>query len=384
MINFSIGAFMKSCVLTLVFLALPAFAQEPKQNFVVNVGTPEGQLLQQIGQELDDAKKQMLMEDFLNKYPMHEGAAWVCAMLEVDYNQNKDYDKSLAVADKIYAINPDMDVAYGALKAAEGKEDVDLVKKWSARTSEAARKVIATLKTPANDDDKQRLQYSKEVDAYSEYALYVLALKLKEPKDTIALIDALEHQNPKSQYLPQAADYYFAALEKAGEGAKACPAATRMATADAKNAEAMLVAAQCSWTGNRADGVISFGSKAAAALNSRSKPEGVSDADWAAQKQAMLGRADFYIGQGYTMQGRYGPANKSLRASLGALKGSELYPFALFDLGLANYNLGKTIGDKAQMREGLKYFEESAAIKSGVQDQAARNASLVKNELGGK
>lgn len=373
---------MKSCVLTLILLALPAFAQQPRQNFVINVGTPEGQLLQQIGQELDDAKKQMLMEDFLNKYPMHEGAPWVCAMLEVDYNQSKDYDKSLAIADKVYAANPDMDVAYGALKAAEDKEDVDLVKKWSARTSEAARKVVSSLKAPANDDDKQRLQYAKEVDAYSEYALYVLALKLKEPKETINLIETLEHQNPKSQYLPQAADTYFAALEKAGEGAKTCPAATRMATADSKNAEAMLVAAQCSWTGNRADGVVSYGTKAAAALNSRTKPEGMSDSDWAAQKQSLLARADFYIGQGNTMQGRYGPANKSLRAALGSLKGTELYPFALLDLGLANYNLGKTIGDKAQIREGLKYFEEAAAIKSPAQDQAARNASLVKKELG--
>lgn len=374
---------MKNCVLALVLLALPLFAQQPKQP-VFNVGTPEGQLLQQIGQELDDAKKQMLMEDFISKYPKHENAPWVAAMLEADYNQAKEYDKALEVADKVYATNPDMDVAWGALKAAEGKEDPALVKTWSARTSEAARKVIAGLKAPANEDDKQQLKYAKDVDAYSEYALYVLALKLKEPKETIDLIDALEHQNPKSQYLPEAADTYFAALEKAGEGAKACPAATRMAAADSKNAEAMLVAAQCSWTGNRADGVISYGNKAAAALNARTKPEGVSDADWATQKQAMMGRADFYIGQGYTMQGRYGPANKSLRAALGPLKGSELYAFALFDLGLANYNLGKTIGDKAQMREGLRYFEQSAAIKSSVQDQAARNATLVKNELGGK
>ena len=376
---------MKSWFVALALLVVPAVAQQPRQNFVVNVGTPEGQLLQQIGQELDDAKKQMLMEDFLDKYPKHEGAPWVAAMLEAIYNQDKQYDKSLDVAEKVYANSPDMDVAYAALKAAEGKEDVGLVKKWSARTSEAARKAVASMKAPSNDDEKQQLTYAKDVDVYSEYALYVLALKLKEPKDTVDLIDTLEHQNPKSQYLPEAADTYFEALEKSGEGAKVCPAATRMATADAKDAEAMLVAAQCSWTANRADGVISYGSKAAAALNSRTKPEGVSDSDWASTKQSLLGRADFYIGQGYTMQGRYGPANKSLRASLGAIKANEqFYAIALFDLGLANYNLGKSIGDKAQIREGLKYFEQSAGMKSNVQDQAARNASLVKNELGGK
>jgi tetratricopeptide (TPR) repeat protein len=377
---------MKSSWLALTLLIVPAFAQQPHQNFVINVGTPEGQLLQRIGQEIDDARKQMLMEDFLNKYPMHEGAPWVCATLEVAYNQQKEYDKSLAVAEKIYAITPDMDVAYGALKAAEGKEDIDLVKKWAGRTSASARKAVAAMKTPTTDDQKQQLTYDKDVDEYSEYALYVLALKLKEPKDTVDLIDALERQNPKSQYLPLAAPIYFEALEKSGQGAKACPAADRMAAGDPKNAEAMLFAAQCSWTGNRAAGVISYGEKAAAALNSRTKPPaGMSESDWASKRQTMLGTADFYVGQGYTMQGRYGPANKSLRAALGSIKENEqLYAIALFDLGLANYNLGKTIGDRAQMRQGLKYFQESAAMKSAVQDQAARNASLIRNELGGR
>jgi len=376
---------MKNRLLVLALLIVPAFAQQPRQNFVINVGTPEGQLLQQIGQELDDAKKEMLMQDFLDKYPRHEGAAWVCAMLAVDYNQQKEYDKSLAITEKVYANTPDMDVAYAGLKAAEGKEDVELVKKWSARTSAAARKEIASAKPPTNDEEKQQATYTKDVDMYSEYALYVLALKVKEPKETIDLIDALEKQNPKSQYLAEGAATYFEALEKAGEGAKACPAAARMAAADAKNAEAMLFAAQCSWTGNRADGVINYASKAVTALNSRTKPEGTSDSDWATKKATMLGSANFYIGQGYTMQGRYGPATKALRASLGSIKGNEaFYAIALFDLGLANYNLGKTVGDKAQMREGLRFFEQSAAMKSSVQDQAARNASLVRNELGGK
>ena len=376
---------MKTCFFVLALLAVSALAQQPRQNFVLNVGTPEGQLLQQIGQELDDPKKDALMQDFLEKYPKHEGAAWVCAMLAVDYNGQKEYDKALDITEKIYASIPDMDVAYAGLKAAEGKEDVALVKKWAGRTSAASRKAIASAKPPANDEDKQQATYTKDVDVYSEYALYVLALKVKEPKETIDLMDTLEHQNPKSQYLAMAAPNYFEALEKAGEGAKACPAAARMAGADAKNAEAMLYAAQCSWTGNKADGVVNYGTKAVTALNSRSKPEGTSDSDWASKKASLMGSANFYIGQGYTMQQRYGPANKALRASLGSIKGNEgFYAIALFDLGLANYNLGKSVGDKSQMREGLKFFEQSASMKSSVQDQAARNASLVRNELGGK
>ena len=68
-----------------------------------------------------------------------------------------------------------------------------------------------------------------------------------------------------------------------------------------------------------------------------------------------------------------------------AIKGnSQLYAIALFDLGLANYSLGKPLGDKAQMREGLHYFQQSAEIASPMQDQASRNAKLVLAEVGGK
>jgi len=376
---------MKSHVAGLVLLALPCvlpvLAQE-RQNFVFNPSTPEGQILQSLGQEPDDARKVSLGQDFLAKYPKHEAAGWVAAQLESGLLGQKEYDKVLDVAEMSYANGPDMDAAYFALKAAVAKEDIAQTKKWSARTSEIARKNISTAKAPTDDEGKQQLEYAKQVDEYSEYALYVVALKAP-PKDEVDLVDTLIKQNPKSQYLAEVANSYFAALTKAGEGAKACPAAERMAVD--KNAEAMLYAADCSWRGNHADRVISFAAKAAEAANSRPKREGASDADWAAQKGAVLGTANFYTGVGYTMEMRYGPANKALKAALPAIKGnSQLYAIALFDLGLANYSLGKPLGDKAQMREGLHYFQQSAEIASPMQDQASRNAKLVLAEVGGK
>jgi hypothetical protein len=375
---------MKSYIASLCLLVLPgvvSLTAQEKQNFVINVGTPEGQILQSLGQETDDAHKITLAQDFLAKYPKHEASGWVAAQLESSLLAQKDNDKVLTVAEAAYANGPDMDAAYFALKAAVAKEDLAQAKTWSARTSEAARKTIASTK-PTDEDGKQQLEYAKQVGEYSEYALYVLALKA-QPKDEVDLVDTLIKQNPKSQYLPEVASSYFAALTKAGEPAKVCPAADKMAVD--KNAEAMIQAADCAWRGSRAASVISYGSKAAEAISTRSKREGVSDADWAAQKGVLLGTAQFYIGVGNAMDMRFGPANRALRAALPAIKGnSQLYAVALFDLGLANYSLGKPVGDKAQMREGLKFFQESAAISGPMQDQASRNAKLVLNELGGK
>src|SRR5580692_3332272 len=286
---------MKSYLAGLVLLALPCalpvLAQE-KQNFVFNPGTPEGQILQSLGQETDDARKVSLAQDFLSKYPKHEAAGWVAAQVESGLLAQKEYDKVLELAETAYANGPDMDAAYFALKAAVAKQDIAETKKWSARTSEAARKVISSAK-PTDDEGKQQLEYAKEVDAYSEYALYVVALKA-QPKEEVDLVDTLIKQNPKSGYLPEVANSYFAALSKSGEGAKACPAAARMAVE--KNAEAMLYAADCSWRGNKADAVVTYAAKATEAASTRAKREGVSDADWGTQKAALIGTANFYTG----------------------------------------------------------------------------------------
>ena len=376
---------MKRYILGVALLVLPVAAQE-KQSFVINVGTPEGQLLQTIGQDTDDAHKAALAQDFLSKYPKHEAAGWVCAQLESALVSQKEYDKALEAGEATYANVPDMDLAYYATKAAVAKGDVDQVKKWSARTSENARKITGSGKAPANDEDKQNLEYAKQVDEYSEYALYVTALKEKDnPKTVIDLVETIEKQNLKSRYLPLASRPYFAALEKAGEGGKVCSAADRMSGGGSKNAEAMLVAADCAWRGQRAASVVSYGSKALESINSRQKEEGMSDSDWANMKEGIQGTAECYVGVGYSLEQKWGPANKSLRAALPMLKGNEeLRGTALFYLGLANYSLGKTIGDKSQMRQGMQFFQQSAAITNPMQDQASKNAKLVLQELGGK
>jgi hypothetical protein len=264
------------------------------------------------------------------------------------------------------------DVGLNTIKAAEGKEDQEAVKKAAIKTAQIAHK-LTTGKPPADDDEKAMVEHYKEVGNYAEYALYAATLKAKDPKAVAEIGDALVEANPKSQYLWLATPGYLRAL-----GPKACATASKLAAADSKNGEALLFAADCSWRGSRADGVVSSGTRALEAFNSRPKVEGGNEGGKA-------GMANFYIGVGNAMQMKYGPANRALRAALPSIKGdSAIYANALFNLGLANYSMGKAIGDRGQMREGLKFFEESAGIQSNVQAQASRNAMLIKSELGGK
>jgi hypothetical protein len=293
--------------------------------------------------------------------------------LQTVYLNQKANDKALEAGMKVLENNPEaIDVGLNTIKAAEGKNDLEAVKKAAILTAQGAQK-LTSGQPPSDDDAKGMREHNKEVGQYAEYALYAATLKAKDPKEAIELGEALEQANPKSQYLWLATPNYLRAL-----GPKACGTATKLAAADSKNGEALLVVADCSWRGQRADGVISGGTRALEAFNSRPKVEGGGEG-------GKTGMANFYIGIGNSMQGKYGPANRALRAALPSIKGdSAIYANALFNLGLANYNLGKAIGDKGQIREGLKYFEESSQIASNVQQQASRNAMLIRSELGGK
>ena len=375
---------MKSCLFALALLVLPAVAQQPRK-FVID-NTPEGQILKQIGEEMDEGRKLALMEDFVAKYPKHDGAGWVYSQMQPLLLKKQEYDKALDAGEKALAASPeDLNSAYNNLKAAEGKKDADLVVKWSAQTSERARKISGSDKAPADDDEKQRIEYAKQVDTYSEYALYAMALQGREPKQTVELVDALIQRNPKSQYLGQVSGSYLNALIQSGQSAKACPAADKLAANDPKDTDSLLFAADCSLQRNQADRAVSYATRAQEALGSKPKPEGMSDSDWASKKSAMFGRANWIAGVGYGAVGKYGPANKALRAALPSVQGnSQLTATALFYLGLSNYQLGKTLTNRAQMREGLHYFEQCAAIKSPVQDQAEKNVRAIRSELGGR
>src|SRR5260370_37686634 len=113
---------MQSRFIAMVLLALQVVAQEGKQHFLLNNGTPEGQIIQSIIQETDDAKKLALAEDFLAKYPKNEGAGCVTVRLQLVYLTQEEYDKALDAVEKALANGPnDVDVSYYWLEAADGE-----------------------------------------------------------------------------------------------------------------------------------------------------------------------------------------------------------------------------------------------------------------------
>ncbi len=281
-----------------------------------------------------------------------------------------------------FAQAPDeLDTAYNNLKAAEGKKDAAEVEKWAGVTSTLARQAIAKL---TSDEDKGKADYARQVDKYTEYALYATSLQSTDPAAIVRLVEALDKQNAQSEYLPQAYGRYLNALRQTGNADKAGAAAERAVARDPNNEEALLAAADFYLQKNtEPDKIIQYATRAADAMNAKTKPEGMSDADWQKKKTAVLGRAQWIQGVTYSNQGKNAQADKALRAALPLVKGDDqLTALAAFYLGMANYKMGGASKNKAQLRDALGFFEQSAAIKSAVQAQAQKNVKAIRGELG--
>ena len=104
---------MKSVVL---MLALMIAASYPSTGQSFDPTTPDGAMIAAIQKESDAAKKQAMLEEFVQKYPDSKTAGWAWALLQASYLQGQQYDKALEAGQKSLASDPDqVDVAYNNL-----------------------------------------------------------------------------------------------------------------------------------------------------------------------------------------------------------------------------------------------------------------------------
>lgn len=346
-------------------------------------GTPDGAMVSSIQKEPDAAKKQAMLEDFVQKFPDSKLAGWGWGQLQAAYLQAQDYDKTIEAGEKSLAKDPDnVEIAYNNLKASEAKNDPDGVMKWSAVTSDAARKEIASAKPGAAD--QSRVDYAKQVDTYTEYSVYAAALKTTDPAKIIALTESLEKRNPNSPYLSKAYGLYLNALRSTKQSDKAGAAAARQLQRDPANEDALLVAAEHSMEQKDMDKTLQYSTKLTQVMQSKPKPEELSDADWQKKKQTFLGFGFWLQGTAYNSQTRYADADKALRQALPLVKNNnQLLPRVLFQLGAVDFQLGKSSKSTAMIKEALNFSKQSAALNSPVQIEAQNNVKAITKALGG-
>ncbi|MGD0772482.1 MAG: tetratricopeptide repeat protein [Candidatus Solibacter sp.] len=358
---------MRTCSLLLVlFLSLMAASlSAQRQKVTINPSTPEGQLLQRVTEESDDAKKVALMEQFLAQYPKHEGAVWVYSQMVASCAKLGQFDKVMAAAEKLLALDAaDLETAAAAVRAAGEKKDPDAVRKWAVQCSDLARKVAQAPKTEDEDNDafKQRVDYAKRMDAFTEYALFASVGQVPEAAKKGELLKTLEERDPESTYLSQGYGLYFLALVQSGDTPAAVAVAEKRIAQGQGNELMLATAGDFYLRQNREpQKVLDYSSKLLELVNTKPKPEGVSDADWQKSKDYFLASGQWMTGVVYCSQGKFGEADKVLRAALPLLEGNDADKAgALFNLGVANSRLKK-------LADAIKFFEQCVAIKSPYQ-----------------
>ncbi len=359
-----------------------AYAQ--RHTVTINAETPEGHVLQQIGSEVDEAKKLGLMEQFAAQHPKHEGILSVYEMLIPAYTKAGNFDAAMMTAEKLLAADPeDMDSAHAALKAAEAKKDPDAVLKWSNTTSTIARKMAASPK-PTDEDEvegwKNRVDYAKQMDVYTEYAIFAAVLQTTDPQKRILLGQGLERRNPDSKYFVQVAEQYFLALMQTGKTSEAVEFGERAVAKNAASPEMLLAVASGYITKRQPEKTLDFAQKATAAAAARPKPEGVNDADWQARQAALVGRAKWISGVTYAGQSKWALADTALRAALPAVQSDkDMLAEALFYLGLANYRLAEA-GETERIKDALQFTTQCAAIPGRFQGPANTNIKAIRSQ----
>ncbi len=367
----------------IVIAALPGMAQRYKLA-EVNAATAEGKELQSIGAETDAARKAALLEEFSTRHAKHEAIGWVLTQLQQAYFKAGNLEKTLATGDKLIALDGgDWEAGLVNLQAAVGKKDSDAVLKFGPMTMEGARKAAQEPKKAG--ESEEQFQYmatlAKDGVVYAEYAYSAAALAEPNAAKSIQLIEALEKQNPQSQYFASTVPKYVWAGRQGNLMPNLAAFGERAWARGAFYEDLLLTMADYHMQQVKdPDKAVRYAEKAAEVLTTKAKPEGISAGDWEKKKGASLGLAYWMAGTTLAGQNKPAQADKNLRAALPHIKdNAQLNGTALFYLGLMNYQMGKG-KNPAQMAEAVGFMQQSAGIAGPFQAKASTNLAVMKRE----
>ncbi len=366
-------------VAALALLVLPVAAQRYSAN--ANPESAEGQFIELIGLQSDEAKKLALVEQFTQRFPRHPAVSWAYEQLQLAAIQAGDWDKALAFGERLAQLNPDdIEVAQINIKAAESKGDRTSVKLWSDYMSRINQRVLDA--PPPKDPEqleewKRRTASAAQYAVRDEYAIYKKAFDSSDPKQQVKLLDELLKRNSDTIYLPQALVIYLNAYRSLGDNNNAMLTAEKILKTDQNNEDALLTAAEGHLRrGGASDKVMAYSARLVQLMATKKKPGIARQEDWDRKKAYYTGTAHWMMGNIYINQNRFGPADSELRVALPLLRHAEQSSATiLFYLGWSNYKL-------ENYTEAVRFFKQCMAIPSQYQEQAIKNLSVIKNEQG--
>jgi tetratricopeptide (TPR) repeat protein len=364
-------------------LALPCWAERwqpktqtcPAQRYQPNTerNTVESWIIQQVSLEPDSEKKLALLGQFVDQYPKDESIGWVYDKMYSLLAETKQFDRALAVGEKLLALDPDdLEIIHKNLKIAETKKEPALITKWSESAAQTARRITASV--PVSEACRGLLELARQVLTYTEYLSYTEILQTANRTKKVELMARFVQHNAPSPYLPLVQNLYVATMQEMGDSQKAVAMAEKILERDPSNEDLLIMVAENYWRREKdQEQAKAYAAKALALMDQKAKPDGVADGDWSKKKAQLTGRAHWIIGSLAMQQSQFAQADRSLRAALPFLKGGQLASAALFYLGWANYKLGN-------IPDAIRFNRQCQAIKGPYQLQAGKNLGVITAE----
>lgn len=379
---------MKSAKLPVAALALLLAITAPaadRHKLDADPETQEGLLLQRIQQEPTTPRKLALLEKYLADYPKGTSLAWVYEQLLPIYMDAMQWDRVLASAGGLLAVDPnDVDSAHDALKAAEALNDPELKAKYAELAWDLAARVLQTPK-PSNPDDlaqwTKRTTYAQEVLDYSEYAIATLAAAQTDDSKRADLALALQQRDPQSKFLALAKKPTVIELAKL-DPKKALQLAQEGLEKDPDDIDFLITVADHDMSLEKnLPQVLQYSLRILERLEGKPQPEGIAPAEWDNKKAKYTGWASWMAGVVYAKQARYGLSDRYLRAALANIQDEpRLLAAAYFYLGYANYALAGELSDKGRAIDAVKFSKLCADIDSPFRSLALKNLESLRND----
>ena len=351
----------------------------------VDPESQDGILLQRIQQEPTQPRKLALLEKFVAEYPKATSIAWVYEQLLPIYMEANQWERVLAAAEGLLAVDPnDLDSAHDALKAAEAQTDSELMARYAELSWDIALRVSQTPK-PSDSEDAadwtKQMDFAREVLDYSEYTLATLARAQTDELKRAGLVLALQERNPRSKFLvltkkPTVIDLATINPEKA------IPLAEQGLVTDPDNLDFLMTIADHNMSLEKdLPRVLSYSLRILELVQGRPQPSDITPLEWEKKKAKYSGWASWLAGVVYGKQARYGLSDRYLRTALSYIhEDHRLLAAAYFYLGYDNYALAGELADKGRAIDAVKFSKLCAEMDSPFRSLALKNLEALRND----
>jgi hypothetical protein len=374
----------KLAVSTLAVLLATCALGADRHKLDVDPESQDGILLQRIQQEPTQPRKLALLEKYLAEYPTGSSIAWVYEQLLPIYTETSQWDRVIAAADGLLAVDPnDVDSPHDALKAAEALNNPELQAKYAEVAWDNASRALKAPK-PSDPDDlpdwTKRMTFAQESLEYSEYAIASLAAAQTDDLKRAELALALSERNVQSKFLAitkKASVIELATLNPQ----KAIQLAEEGLIKDPNNVDFLMTIADHDMGLERnLPQVLTYSLRILELVQGKPQPDDITPGDWEKKRAKYTGWASWLAGVVYGKQARYGLSDRYLRVALNYVEDHRLLAAAYFYLGYANYALASELSDKGRATEAVKFTKRCIDMDSPFRSLALKTLEGLRND----